>query len=422
MKPTKKTLPNGLRLITIPMKDSTAVAVYIFTETGSSNETKKLSGISHFLEHSCFKGTVKRPNAQQINREFDSIGAQVNAFTDQEVTAYYAKAHPKHVEKIFDVLSDMYLNSVFPAEDIEREKGVIIEEINMYEDLPQRKVGMLFDELLYGDTPAGRSVAGTKATVSAIMPKDFVAYRNAHYTPERTIVVVAGNFDPKKVGALVRNTFSSMKRGTKVNKGKVVEKQKSPALLVSTRESDQTHIVLGVRTFPIDDKRHYTLAVLNTILGASMSSRLFHRMREELGICYYIHSHMNDYTDHGSLNISAGVDKTRVVIAIEAIIAELQKLKTTRVDNAELAKAKEFSTSGLYLSLETSDALAGFYGMEEVLQRKLSTPKEIDKKIRAVTAQEVQKLAQQIFVDKNLNLAIVGRTPREAELKKVLHF
>lgn len=420
MKATKKTLPNGVRLITIPMKDAAAVAVYIFTETGSRNETKQLNGISHFLEHSCFKGTPRRPTAQQINKEFDSIGAQVNAFTDQEMTAYYAKAHPKHVEKIVDVLSDMYLNSVFPDADIEREKGVIIEEINMYEDLPQRKVGMLFDELLYGDQPAGWSIAGTKGTVSAMMPKDFVAYRDIHYTGDRTIVVVAGKFDLKKMNRLIRTTFGKMRAGKPIRKQKVIENQKSPSFLASNRDSDQTHIVLGVRTFPISDKRHFTASVLNTILGEGMSSRLFHRMREELGICYYIRSSQNESSDHGSLVISAGVDKTRVLIAIEAILAELKKLKTTPVSAEELAKAKEYSTGNLYLSLETSDALAGFYGFEEVIQRKLETPQEIEKKIRAVTAADIQKLAQEIFVGRGLNLALVGQTPDKKAILKIL--
>lgn len=416
----KKSLQNGVRLITVPMKDATAVAVYILVEAGTNYETKNQNGISHFLEHVCFKGTEKRPRSIDIHNEFDNIGAQSNAFTSNEFTGYYAKSHPKHVAKIIDILSDIYLNSTFPKTEIEKEKGVIIEEINMSEDLPMRKAGRLYNELIYGDQPAGWSVLGRKEIIQGITPDDFRKYRTEHYVAGSTIVVVAGKFDQKKVEILVKKALASISKTKNKSKQKTVDNQKSSQVLLYPKTVDQAHIVIGVRTFGTNDKRMPALNLMNTILGEGMSSRLFQKLREEMGVCYYVHSYANEYTDYGDLSVSAGVDPNRVLEVTKVIIDEFKKLRDVTVSREELEKAKELSVGNLYLSLETSDALAGFYGIEEVLRGKLETPAQQEKKIRAVTAKEIQNIARDIFKNNRLNLVVVGKTPDKKDAQAIL--
>jgi predicted Zn-dependent peptidase len=420
MKAKKKTFRNGLRIITVPMKDTPTVTVYVLVDAGSKYETKDINGISHFLEHVCFKGTEKRPRAIDIHSEFDAIGAQSNAFTGQEFTGYYAKAQSKHLPKIVDLLSDIYLNSIFPKEEIEKEKGVIIQEINMKEDLPMSKAPVLFDKLLYGDQPAGWEILGRKEVIERIIPNDFRAYRKKHYVASSTMIVVAGNVTETQVEKLVSDAFKNISTSQKHPKKKVIERQSKPALLIHPKDTDQTHLVLGVRTFPVTDKRSPTLALLNTILGEGMSARLFQRLREEMGICYYVRSSADEYTDHGTLSVASGVDTKRVNEAVEAILGEFIKLKNVLVSPEELSKAKEYSIGNMYLGLETSDSLAGYYGIQEILKRKLETPQEVEKKIRRVTAKDIQKVAKDIFKNESLNLVIVGKSPSAEKIRKIL--
>lgn len=420
MKAYKKTLPNGLRIITIPMKDTSTATVYVLVDAGSKYEAKNENGISHFLEHVCFKGTEKRPRSIDINMEFDSIGAQSNAFTSQEFTGYFAKAQAKNLPKIMDVLSDIYLHSTFPKEEVEKERGVIIEEINMYEDLPQKKVHDFYDELLHGDQPAGWPIIGSKAVVSAMTAEKIRAYRQKHYVASATTVVVAGKVKESEVVALVKKSFKDIPTSKKHPKQKVAEKQTKPAIRIAKKEIEQSHIIVGVRTFGVNDKRSTKLGLLSTVLGEGMSARLFQKLREDLGMAYYVRSSVEDYTDHGSLTVSAGVDTSRVAEAVEAILGEFKKLRDTLVSKEELEKAKEFSIGNMYLGLETSDSLAGYYGIQELLRKKLESPQELERRIRAVTPKDIQKVAQDIFKNEKLNFVIVGKSPEAKVLQKVL--
>jgi len=416
----KKVLKNGLRIIAVPIKGAPSVTVMSLIEAGSKYENKENNGISHFLEHMFFKGTVRRPKAIDISREFDAMGAQNNAFTSQEVTGYWAKAHKKHTDKMLDIIADMYLNPTFPASDLETEKGVIVEEINMYEDLPQRLVYEVFDELLYGDQPAGWSVAGTKENVRSFNRDNFLNYRKSHYVASSTTVVVAGDIDAQNIFKKVEKYFTGISAGKKTNKKKVLEKQNIPAVKLKFKETDQTHLIIGVRTFDLYDKRMPVLNLLSTVLGKGMSSRLFQKMREQLGICYYVRSGINDLTDHGSLMISAGVDSSRVEEGIKGILEELQKIRDEKVPEEELRKAKDYAIGNLYLGLESSDSLANFFGAQEIFKQEIKTPKEIEKEIEKITAADIAKVAKQIIVNKNLNLAIVGKYKDEERFKKIL--
>lgn len=422
MKFKRNILPNGLRVITIHMKDTPTVTVLTMVEAGSKYEAKEKNGISHFLEHMVFKGTEKRPTAFAISKELDSLGSHYNAFTSEEYTGYYAKSAPKHVSTLLDVVSDLYLNPAFDEKEMEKEKGVIIEEINMYKDLPHRHVQELFMHLLYGDQPAGWSITGPREVIQKMKREDFVNYRAKHYVAEATTVIVAGNFDEKQVMKQIKEKFAGISTKKKDKKLKVKEAQTAPQILVESRPTDQSHIVLGVRGFPVGSPHNATIRMLNSVLGAGMSSRLFQKLREEMGVGYYVRSSYDTYTDHGVFSVSIGADISRVEEVITAIIAELKRFTTELVSKEELLKTQEYLIGMMFLGLESSDSLAEFYGYQEVLRQKLKTPQEIIKEIRSVTPEKIKAMAKKIFVEKNLNLAIVGPVKDEAKLKALLTF
>ena len=420
MKYHKSKLKNGLRVITVPMKDNPTVTVLVLVETGSKYENKKNNGLSHFLEHMCFKGTIKRPNAHAISAELDGLGSQYNAFTAQEYTGYYAKSDAKHFKQIFDVVSDIYLNSTFPEAEMEKEKGVIVEEINMYEDMPHRHVQDLFMSLLYGDQPAGWNIAGTRENVRAMTRTDFVNYKKAHYVPSATTVIVAGKVKEGDVNREVARIFGTLKNTKKDSKLKVIERQAKPAVLVSYKKTDQTHLVLGVRTFDTYEKSNAALSVLSTILAGGMSSRLFIKLREDMGVAYYVRSFNDPFTDHGFFEISAGVSNDRVEEVVREILIECKRLTTELVSEKELSKVKEYLAGNQKLELESSDAWASYFGGQEIMRKKIKSPEESEKEIRKVTAKQIQNIAKKIFKNSSLNLALIGPFEKGDQFEKIL--
>jgi len=412
----KKTFSNGTRYIFIPQPQSMATTVLILVSTGSEYESKEINGISHFLEHLCFKGTKKRPDSGLISAELDGLGAEYNAFTGNEITGYYAKAANKNFQKILDVVSDLYLNPIVDKAEMDKERGVIIEEINMYEDLPMRKVWDDLAQLMYGDQPAGRSIAGTKEIIQKLTREDIISYRNMHYVAPKTTVVVAGGLsvNPETV---VAEYFGSIGEGQKVLKSKTEEKQSEPQIFFRDKQTDQTHMVIGVRSFDLFDERRFTLSVLSDILGGSMSSRLFKKIREEMGAAYYIKSSSELFSDYGFLSIASGVDKGRLPEITEAIINELNILKKESVSEEELNKAKEHISGKLVLQLETSDELAEFYGGEEAVSGMIMTPEEILEKIRNVDSEDIKSVANEIFKNDRINLSAIGTFTDETKDK-----
>lgn len=422
MKFHKKVLKNGLRVITVPMKDNPTVTVLFLVEAGSKYEGKKNNGISHFLEHMCFKGTTKRPKAIDISKELDTLGSQYNAFTAQEYTGYYTKSDAKHFSHIFDIVSDIYLNSTFPEAEIEKEKGVIVEEINMYEDMPNKHVQDLMMKLLYGDQPAGWNIAGEKKNILNMKREDFVAYKNQHYLPEATVLVVSGQVEERQVLKEVNKIFEKVKRGKKGHKIKIKEKQTKPQALIKFKKTDQTHFILGVRTYDLFYKKNAVLSVLGGVLGGGMSSRLFQRLREEMGVGYYVRAYNDAYTDHGFFQISAGVDNKRIDEVIYAVLEECRRLKDYKVSLEELNKVKEHIIGNMKLSLESSDDIANFYGGQELLKREIHGAQHKAEEIRKVTAGQIQKLAKDIFKNSKLNMALIGPFKEKARFSKVLKF
>jgi predicted Zn-dependent peptidase len=425
MKPQKikiKKLPNGLRVLLVPMQEQLTATALVLVETGSKYETKAYNGISHFLEHMCFKGTTNRPNQLTIARELDGLGAEFNAFTGHEYTGYYVKTAANYLPHTLDLLSDIYCRSLFNEKDIEAEKGAIVGEINMYEDMPMRKVGSLFMELLYGDQPAGWEIAGPKELITTFTRKDFLRYRALHYVPNATIIVVAGKFDEQKIAQLIAKQFGGLAKAAKTGKRKVKDMQTKPAVLCHYKRSDQTHLVLGVRSFPLDHKDYPVLGVLSAVLGAGMSSRLFQKVRTEMGLGYYVNASNESFTDHGIFSASAGVVNERAGEAVTAILTEFHRLTTTRVEESELTKVKDMLAGRLVLGLESSDEIAEFYGFQEILRKKLLTPSELIKRMRAVSAHDVERVAKKIFVQKHLNLALIGPWKDAEQFRTLLKF
>jgi len=416
----KKAFKNGLRLITIPMKDNQTVTVMILVEAGSKYETKNINGISHFLEHVCFKGTKKRPTAYDISHELDGLGAQSNAFTSQEYTGYYAKGDAKHMEKFFDIISDVYKNSTFPKEEIEKERGVIIEEINMYEDSPRRQV---FDELLklvYKDQPAGWSVLGPKENIRNIKREDFVSYHKKHYTPSKTVIIVSGGINEKKIESLVNEEFGNLPKKPKAKKIKIIDTQNSPLFSYKEKKQDQTHMVMAFRSFPYNNKNNPAVNLLSGVLAGGMSSRLFQKLREEMGVCYYVKSFNDIYTDHGLFTISAGVDNKRISEVVKIIKQELSEFTKKGFKPGELDRVKEYLLGNTKMELETSDDLAHFIANQEILGANIKDIEEFEREYRKVTEEDVIKIAKNIFKNDKMALSIIGPKTDKNRIKKAL--
>jgi len=418
----KTILKNGLRVITVPEKDAQTITVLILVGTGSRYETRYINGISHFLEHMFFKGTKKRPDTIAIAETLDRVGGIYNAFTGEEYTGYFAKVDARHLDLALDWISDIFLNSKIDSKEVEKGKGVIIEEINMYVDNPASFVQTLWGRLLYGDQPAGWDIAGSKETVSAMNRKKLVAYLRSQYVASNTIVCVAGKIDSSIIEKKIVGYFSGVTKNPYQKKIPVTEAQKDPACLLHERKTDQSHICLGVRGYSLFSPQKYSQEVLATILGGMMSSRLFIKVREELGLAYYINSGADTSTDSGFLVTQAGIDNSKIELGIKTIVNEYKKISREKVPASELKKAKDFLKGKTALLLESSDAKASFYGIQELLEGRVLTPEEMYDKINKVTSNDVLEVAKNLFRPEKLNLAILGPFDDKKKFSRLLSF
>lgn len=419
----KKTIfKNGLRLIAVPMKNTRTVTVLVLVATGSKYETKEINGISHFLEHMFFKGTKKRSSTLEIAETLDRVGGVYNAFTSKELTGFWAKVDFKYLDIALDWISDIFLNSKLEEKEIEREKGVIIEEINMYLDTPTVYIGELWEKLLYGDQPAGWRVIGEKENILKFNKQKILAYLKNHYSSKNTVISVAGNIDSKIIEEKIKNYFRDINQELPKQKIKVREEQKKPECLVYFKKTDQTHLYLGVRAYDIFHPQKYALAIMAAILGGNMSSRLFIQVRERKGLAYYIQTLADNTTDSGYLVTAAGVDHKNVEKTIKLILAEYKLLKNKLITKKELQKAKDYLKGTMSLFLESSDSQASFYTSQELLEQKILTPEEKFKKIDQVSINDIKKVAEDIFSEDKLNLAIIGpfEESKQEELRNIL--
>ncbi len=415
----KKKLQNGLRILTVPSKSSKTVTVLVLTAVGSKYERREVNGISHFLEHMYFKGTKKRSNPKDVAETLDKIGGSYNAFTGEEYTGYYAKVAAHHFDTALEWVSDIFLNSKIPAKEVAKEKGVIIEEINMIKDHPMSYVQRVWTDVLYGDQPAGWDIAGTRESVSSITREDLVDYMKKSYVAPATVVCVAGNIDARDAERKVEKHFSTISKGEEAKKEPVIESQSTPAVKIERRRTDQTHICLGVRAYDMFHPQRHTLHIIETVLGRMMSSRLFVRIREELGLAYYVRTEYDASTDTGALVTQAGVDNAKVDRAVSAILKEYGKMASRRISSDELNKAKENIKGRMAISLESSDAQAYFHGTQELLRKETEPIDEIFRKIDKVTSDDVLAVSKDIFKPEGLNLAAVGPVNGK-ELKKIM--
>ncbi len=401
------------------MPSSQATTVLVLFGTGSKYETKEINGLSHFLEHMFFKGTKKRPDTLAVAEVLDRVGGKYNAFTAKEYTGYWAKVSAEHLELALDWVADILLNSKFEAAEIEKERGVIIEEINMYLDTPMAYVGELWERLLYGDQPAGWDVIGTKENIKQVGQRQFLDYFKNQYCSENALVCIAGKFDDK-MRKLVQKHFGRLRKGVGRPKLPVAEMQRRPEVLAFAKETDQTHLCLGVRGYDIFHPDRYALALLGNILGGMMSSRLWIAVREQKGLAYYVRTSAENFTDSGYLVTQAGVANSRVAEAVKEILKEYKKIRDKKISPSEIRKAKDNIKGAMRLSLETSDELAAWAGLQEILTKEILTPEQVFAKIEAVSAADLARVARDIFQPAKLNLALIGPFKEKEKFEKLL--
>jgi len=405
----KKILSSGLRVIAAPMSNSEAVTIQVLVGVGAKNESKRLGGISHFLEHLFFKGTKNRPTSSDIYKELDRMGASHNAFTGYEITGFWVKLAAKYFDEGLDVISDLLLNPIFKEEEIEKERGVILQEIAMYEDLPPKKAVEELLRLSFGDQPAGRSVLGTVESVKRIKRSDILKYRSDNYATRNMEVVVAGKIKPEKVFKKIESAFAGTKKGAKIPAPQTKENQKSPRVGIINKKSDQTHLALGIKAFDMFDERRYALGVLSVILGGNSSSLLFSEIREKNGLAYYVGSDDWLQTDTGLLYLRAGVSHANLRKTVGKIKEILTRLKEEKVPLKVLDDAKSYIRGQMALGLETTDNVADFYGEQDLFYKKILKPDDILKKIEKVSQNDILKVMRDIFRPDRINMAVIGR-------------
>jgi predicted Zn-dependent peptidase len=403
----KAALPNGLRVVTAEMPQAKSVACFVMLAAGSRYETRETNGIAHFAEHMFFKGTERRPTARHIAGEIDAIGGEFNAFTGKEYTGYYVKCAAEHRDVALDVLVDMLRNSRFDPDEIDREKGVIVEEMNMYYDTPRDFLEGVYDELLYGDQPLGWDIIGTKETVRSATRETFLEYLERWYRAPRMVAGLAGAIGDDAVARL-GDLLGDVPDGRTGEPAPVSWEQDAPRVKVHSKTSDQAHVRVGVHSYPLEHPDRYALALLGTVLGGGMSSRLFSEVRERRGLAYYIYGYNQGYTDTGTLYAQGGVDINRIDEAIKTIVTEFGRIAAEPVEADELEKARNFAKGRLVLSLEDPKGLILFGLRSEVLEGKTREPDEIIAGFEKVTLDDIQRVAQDIIRQDRLNLAVIG--------------
>lgn len=416
----KTTLKNGLRIITAPMPQVKSVTVAVFIGTGSRYENKENNGISHFLEHMLFRGTRKYPVQADLARTVEGMGGVWNGGTDKEYTIYWIKVAAQHWQKALDILYEMVQASLLRSRDIEVERGVILEEIGRYKDHPRDYVQVLIDHLTWPKNPLGWDTGGTKEAVSKVKRADFVSYLNNHYTPGNIIVGVAGNFKRSEFIREVRSRFGSLKKNEPPAFVGFKEKQTEPRVLVHHQKPEQTHLCLSLRAYSFDHPDRFAMGLLTAVLGVGMSSRLWQAVREKEGLAYAIYALPHHFHDTGIVQIYAGVDTKRAEKALKAVLDELGKLKSKKVSGKELKKVKEHQKGILALQLEGTSGALEYYGFQELLMPEVLTYEQICKKIDAVSAVDVQRVAREIFVNEKLNLAVIGPFKDKGKFEKIL--
>jgi predicted Zn-dependent peptidase len=416
----RDTLSNGLRVVTAPLDYAKSVACYVMLAAGSRYEEASTRGIAHFAEHMFFKGTERRPTARDLAMEVDKIGGEFNAFTSKEYTGYYIRCAGEERDTALDVLVDMLRHSKFDSEELEREKGVIVEEMNMYIDTPRDYVGSLYEELIFGSNPLGWETLGTRDTVRGATRETFLDYLDHWYTPQRMVVGVAGAVGADLIPRLEELLGDTSGNGSGLPAPAQLEKPSEPQLHVHQKDSDQANICLGVPSYPLEHPDRYALQMLATVLGTGMSSRLFLEVRERRGLAYYVYGINQSYTDTGTLVAQAGVDLARADEAVAVIASEFRRLADERVPDDELEKARALAKGRFVLQTESPNGLILFGLRREVLEGEAIEPEELLAGLDAVTAEDVQRVAQDVIAANAMRLAVIGPFDDDAKFREAL--
>jgi predicted Zn-dependent peptidase len=416
----RHTLENGLRVLTADMPQVQSVTCMIMLAAGSRYETPDTNGIAHFAEHMFFKGTERRPSAREIGMEVDGLGGEFNAFTSKEYTGYYVRCAADYRDRALDVLVDMLRNSKFDPEEIEREKGVIVEEMNMYYDTPRDFIGGVYDQLLYGDQPLGWDIIGKKETVRAATRDTFLGYVDRWYKPERMVVGLGGRLEGDPLATVERLLGDLEPQETGAPEPVELSGDGGSQVTIHHKDSDQAHLCLGVRSYPLGHPDRYAVQLLSTVLGTGMSSRLFTEVRERRGLAYYVFAHNQSYTDAGSLYSQAGVDITRAGEAVETIRNEFRRIADETVPAEELEKARALAKGRFVLRLENPQGMTLFGLSREVLEGEAEEPDAVLEGLDAVTADDVQRVAQDVIGSNGLNLALIGPFDDTAQFEELL--
>ncbi|MCH8283646.1 MAG: insulinase family protein [Chloroflexi bacterium] len=416
----KTTLTNGLRVLTVPMPQVRSVSIAFYLGAGSRYEIEEKAGLSHFVEHMLFKGTRRRPKAQQISETIDGIGGFMNAGTDREITSYWAKVARPHLPIALDLLSDMLLESLFEPDEMERERKVILEEISSINDSPAQRVDLLIDEVLWPGQPLGRDVGGTKESVGALTRSDLLEYMAKQYAPNNAVVAVAGDLVHDEVVSAVQGHLDGWARSQPLSWFPSVNGQTAPQTRLKWQKTEQAHLCIAFRGLSAHHPDRYALDLLNVILGEGMSSRLSLELRERQGLCYDVHSYPTAFQDAGSLNLYAGVDPANATKTLEALLRELRRFRDEDVPEEELERAKAVSKGRLFLRMEDTRAVSDWLGAQELMIGSVRTVDEVAELIDAVSPADVRKVAQRILVTEHLNLAVVGPFRSDRRFRSIL--
>jgi len=412
--------PDGLQLITAPLKSTQSVTALILVRAGSRYETKDINGISHYLEHMFFKGAKRYPTSRAVSAAIDGVGGEFNAFTGKEYAGYYVKIAAKHAEKALDVLSDMLLGSNFDQAEIDKERGVIMGEYNMYQDTPMYQVQWDFEKLVFGNQPLGWDEVGTKELIMGVKREDFLAYQDLLYSSDNTIISIAGNIDEKRMEDTVKQYFSFTNTKRKKEFDPYLPLADKPSRVSLTeKKTEQAHLCLGVEAFTYHDERRFATDLIATILGGNMSSRMFQSIREERGLAYYVQTTGSDYHDTGVLYTRSGVTLENIDDAVTVIQDEYDQIRKEPVGEEELTKAKEYLKGKMVLQLEDSEAVAHYYAKQQLLTNKIESVEERMNLIDAVTSEEILKVAQDLF-DRPYHLSVIGPYNEQSRFEQLL--
>jgi predicted Zn-dependent peptidase len=419
----KTTLPNGVRVVTGPMSGVRSASLIFYYNIGSRYEPAPIAGVSHFLEHMLFKGTEKRPNPMTISEEIESVGGMLNAATGRESTSYWCKVPSTHFELAFDVLADMLRNSTFDATELDKERKVIFEEIRSVQDVPEDLVHDLIDQLVWGDDPVGREIAGSEETVANIDRAGMMEFWFRNYGPERLVVAAGGDIRHEEVVALTERFFGDLQPAGAVDEyTPVTVTQEQKRVQVVNRETEQAHLCVGFPALSYHDERRYAQSTIEAILSAGMSSRLFQEIRERRGLVYSVYGYFRGYEDVGQGVIYAGTDIDRVEETIGAVVGELQKLRDIPVPAEELENSKTLRKGRLLMGLEDSRSVASWVGSQEATYGRIRTPEEVMELIEAVTVEDVQAVADEILREDRLSLTLIGPYKDEDKFGDLLAF